>query len=195
MVFFPKLMNLQFNMKLCRKLFCTICTEFLDECVSNPYIILKWRAFGIVHHSRHYRLIQTCAWHDVFFHWMRVDVVAFLRTLAFVQINDDWINERSKRPESKNTNKSIARIHTICALCNASWSWVFYHLLKIIYIFISAIFFTRAFFSFFLLIAHFRLDFDGHIFFFSIFFSLSLFELNHFFFNMWLWILFFLRKK
>lgn len=127
-----------------------------------------------------------------FFHWMRVDVVVFLRTLAFVQINDDWINERSKRPESKNKNKSIARIHTICALCNASWSWVFYHLLKIIYIFISAIFFTRAFFSFFLLIAHFRLDFDGHIFFFRIFF---LSGLNHFFFNMWLWILFFKEKS
>lgn len=145
--FFPlKLIILQFNMKLCRKIFWTICPEFLDECVSNQYIILKWRA--------HFELCITAGitgWSKLvhgmlFFHWKRVDGVVFLRTLAFVQINDDWINERSKRAESKNKNKSIAHIHTICALCNASWSWVFYHLLKIIYIFISAIFFTRAFF-------------------------------------------------
>lgn len=174
MVFFLKLMNLQFNMKLCRKLFCTICAEFLDECVSNPYIILKWRAFGIVHHSRHYRLIQTCAWHDVFFHWMRVDVVAFLRTLAFVQINDDWINERSKRPESKNTNKSIARIHTICALYNNVLSWVFLSFTQNHLHFYFCHLFYPCLFFFLSLDRSFSSWFRRTYFLFSHFFSLSL---------------------
>lgn len=60
--------------------------------------------------------------------------------LAYLQINDDRINERPQWIK----NKSIARKHTICALCSVL-TWVFYHLLKIIHIFISAIFSSLSF--------------------------------------------------
>lgn len=194
MVFFLKLMNLQFNMKLCRKIFCTICTGLSRwmriKSVHNIEMESIWNCASQPALQADPNLCMACSF--FLLHWMRVDVVVFLRTLAFVQINDDWINERSKRPESKNKNKSIARIHTICALCNAPCSWVFYHLLKIIYIFISAIFFTRAFFFFLSLDRSFSSWFRrtyflfSHFYFFSLWvesFLLQYVTLNTFFFS------------